>query len=95
MALVSYPEVQKKAFAEIDAVIGSGRIPSLDDMDELPYVKALIREVHRYRPVFPMAIPHASLQDETVRYPTRLASDCCSLCVSVKDISFPRAPLSL
>lgn len=66
MALVSYPEVQKKAFAELDAAVGSGRIPSLEDMHDLPYVKALIREVHRFRPVFPMAIPHASLQDETV-----------------------------
>lgn len=43
--LLAHPEVQKKAQLELDAVVGSDRQPTLDDMDQLPYVRAIIEEV--------------------------------------------------
>ena len=46
-----YPEVQKKAQDEIDAVIGHNRLPTLDDFDKLPYVNALCTELLRWQPV--------------------------------------------
>lgn len=45
LALVAYPEVQKKAQEEIDRVIGSDRAPVLDDIENLPYCQAIILEV--------------------------------------------------
>jgi hypothetical protein len=33
-----YPEVQKKAQEEIDAVVGHDRLPSFEDRERLPYV---------------------------------------------------------
>lgn len=48
-----YPAVQRAAQAELDSVIGPGRLPVLADWDELPYVRALVKEVLRWGPVTP------------------------------------------
>ncbi len=45
LALVCYPACQAKAQAEIDGVIGGDRVPTLEDFDDLPYLRALIKEV--------------------------------------------------
>lgn len=44
-ALVIRPEVQKKAHDEIDRVIGRNRVPELKDMEHLPYLQAIVKEV--------------------------------------------------
>lgn len=49
-----YPEIQKRAQAEIDTVVGSDRLPTLDDWDSLPYVNAICDEVLRWQPVAPL-----------------------------------------
>lgn len=49
-----YPEVQKTAQAELDAVIGSDRLPSFSDRPQLPYLEAVLKEVLRWNPVAPM-----------------------------------------
>lgn len=36
-----YPEVQLRAQAEIDAVVGNDRLPTFSDRESLPYVNAL------------------------------------------------------
>jgi hypothetical protein len=46
--MVRHPEVQKKAQAEIDSVIGHGRLPTLEDRESLPYLNALLMELYRY-----------------------------------------------
>lgn len=46
-------EVQKKAQAEIDSVIGNERLPGLSDRPHLPYVMALVTEVLRWNSVAP------------------------------------------
>lgn len=57
-----HPEVQKKAQAELDRVVGSDRLPNLADTDLLPYLGALVNEVLRWSPVVPtsMFFLHAS-----------------------------------
>lgn len=52
LAMVLFPEVQKKAQAEIDAVC-IDRLPSFDDLDALPYVQAIVNEALRWNPVVP------------------------------------------
>jgi len=66
LALVAFPDVQKKAQKEIDQVIGPDRVPTVDDFENLPYIRAIVKENHRFRPVSPLAIPHASLAEETI-----------------------------
>ncbi|KAF4603113.1 hypothetical protein EYR38_003518 [Pleurotus pulmonarius] len=63
LALACHPACQDKAQAEIDRVIGGERIPTLEDFDDLPYLRALIKEVHRFRPVLPGAVPHMAARD--------------------------------
>ena len=52
--MLLYPEVQAKAQAEIDSVIGNGRLPNFDDRASLPYVDAILRELVRWNPVVPL-----------------------------------------
>lgn len=47
-----YPEVQRKAQAEIDSVVGKGRLPEFEDRDRLPYMSALMKEVLRFGTFF-------------------------------------------
>jgi len=84
LAMTAFPEAQKKAQAELDRVVGPHRLPTLDDLPDLPYVQAIIQEVscvalqvknrsltdmqtHRFRPVAPLMIPHATIALEEVR----------------------------
>lgn len=61
LAMTLYPEVQKKAQAELDAVIGPDRLPSFEDKENLPYVSALCSEVMRWMPVAPLGMSHVVL----------------------------------
>ncbi|KIK76980.1 hypothetical protein PAXRUDRAFT_835149 [Paxillus rubicundulus Ve08.2h10] len=67
LAMVLYPRVQAKAQQEIDAVIGSERLPNFTDRPSLPYVEAVLRETLRWHPVAPLGISHAALDDDTYR----------------------------
>jgi cytochrome P450 len=57
-AMTRWPEYQKKAQAEIDAVIGEDRTPRWSDYSRLPYVGTIIKESMRWRPVAPLGFPH-------------------------------------
>ena len=48
--MVCYPEVQKKAQEELDKVL-NGRLPEHSDVESLPYLSALVKEVYRYSEV--------------------------------------------
>jgi cytochrome P450 len=63
-AMAAFPEVQRRAQAEIDAVIGRSRLPTFADAPRLPYVRAIIREVLRWRPAFPLGVPHTTTEDD-------------------------------
>ncbi|KAG2069085.1 cytochrome P450 [Suillus decipiens] len=54
LAMVLYPDVQKRAQGEIDSVTAS-----------LPYVESVLRETFRWNPVTPLGIPHATSSDDT------------------------------
>ncbi|KAH9987708.1 CyP450 monooxygenase [Russula vinacea] len=64
LAMVLYPEVQRKAQAEIDSVVGKDRLPDFGDQPLLPYVTAILEEALRWHPVVPLAIPHRLTQDD-------------------------------
>ena len=52
--MVLHPEVQAKAQADIDRVIGKDRLPDFDDRPALPYLDAILRETLRWHPVAPL-----------------------------------------
>lgn len=43
--LATHPEAQRRAHEDIDRAIGSSRTPTLEDIEHLPYVQAVIKEV--------------------------------------------------
>ncbi|KAG9101404.1 cytochrome P450 1B1 [Ceratobasidium sp. 370] len=66
-AMLLFPDVQAKAQQEIDTVIGTSRLPTIDDQAFLPYVGRLVQEVLRWQPVTPTAIPHVCAEDNEYR----------------------------
>jgi len=62
--MIACPEVQRKAQAELDAVVGRHRLPTFADAPRLPYLGAIIKEILRWRPVAPLGVPHASTEDD-------------------------------
>lgn len=57
-AMVCFPEAQKKAQAELDAVIGEYASPRWTDREKLPVVLRLVKETMRWRPVAGTNVPH-------------------------------------
>lgn len=49
LGLVSHPEVVQKAHEELDRVVGD-RMPEFADASSLPYIRAIVKEVLRWRP---------------------------------------------
>ncbi|KAM0328710.1 hypothetical protein ACHAQA_005123 [Verticillium albo-atrum] len=64
LAMVLEPDVLKKAQDEVDRVVGRDRLPHWDDESSLPYVRAMIKEVLRWRPVNKYGMYHASTEDD-------------------------------
>ena len=54
LAMLQHPEVQERAQAEIDAVVGTNRLPDFGDRPNLPYVEAILMEILRMYPVAPL-----------------------------------------
>lgn len=59
-----YPDVQRKAQAELDRVVGPDRLPDFNHLDELVYIQAVALETMRWAVVTPLANPHRLLRDD-------------------------------
>ncbi|GJE96467.1 cytochrome P450 [Phanerochaete sordida] len=62
--MLLFPNVQRKAQAELDEVVGKGRLPDTTDPTALPYTSALIKELLRWCPIIPLATPHMTSKDD-------------------------------
>jgi hypothetical protein len=54
LALGLFPQVQRRAQAELDVVVGRDRLPTFDDRPRLPYIEALYKELMRWQMVAPI-----------------------------------------
>lgn len=61
--MTAYPHVLK-AQEHLDAVVGPHRLPDFEDMESLPYICALVKELLRWRVVLPVGVPHGALKDD-------------------------------
>ena len=89
--MATHPEVQRKAQAELDRVVGLGHLPTFEDRYQLPYVDAIYREILRLRPPLSMCVAHISTEDDEYKgyyIPKGTPSDC-SLFNMVPDIIMP------
>jgi cytochrome P450 len=62
--MIAFPEVQRRAQAEMDAVVGRDRLPTFSDAPHLPYVRAIIREILRWHPIAPFSMPHVATEED-------------------------------
>ena len=61
------PSVQRKIRDEIHSVIGSERMPTLNDREQLLYMEAFIREVLRYSELAALGIPRRAVKNTTLQ----------------------------
>jgi len=64
LSMVENPEVQCKAQAELDRVVGRDRLPDFSDKENLPYIFALYKEVLRWAPILPLSVPHGAIAED-------------------------------
>ena len=86
-----HPNVQAKAQAELDGLLGTTRLPELDDRDALPYCQAVLLETLRWRPAVPLGIPHRLMADDvyngyclpegSIVVPVRASVTNCGICM--------------
>ncbi|KAL4935891.1 cytochrome P450 [Aspergillus oleicola] len=61
--VVTNPEVTNEVRAEIDAVVGLDRLPTMDDQNNLPLLQAFINELMRWRGTPPLSMPYQGQED--------------------------------
>lgn len=52
--MLAYPAVQERIHAELDAALPDGRIPTMDDIQNLTYFQAVWKESIRCNPPVPI-----------------------------------------
>ena len=71
LAMITRPEIQRRAPAELDSVVGRSRVPSFSDVPSLPYIQAIVKEVLRWRPPL-------RFQSHVARQQTTGTTECSS-----------------
>lgn len=64
LAMTLHPDAFAKIQAELDTVVGPDRLPTFDDIEALPRVRATVKETLRWRPVTAGGVPHLLVKDD-------------------------------
>ncbi|KAH9917081.1 cytochrome P450 [Fomitopsis serialis] len=67
LAMIMYPDVCVKAQEEMASVVGSARLPTVNDRDALPYLECILKETYRFSCPAPLGVPHALREDDEYR----------------------------
>jgi cytochrome P450 len=60
--LLRHDNAMRKLQEELDLVVGNGRLMGEEDIANLPYLQAVVKETMRVHPVVPLLIPHESTE---------------------------------
>ena len=64
--MILYPDIQTKVQQEIDKVIGTGRMPTMKDRDQMPYTEATLNEIQRRGNIVLFSAPRWAAEDTTI-----------------------------
>ncbi|XP_042338518.1 cytochrome P450 2J4-like [Plectropomus leopardus] len=64
--MIYYPHIQQQVQAEIDAVIGSSKQPSMTDRENMPYTDAVIHEIQRMANIIPLNVMRMTNKETTL-----------------------------
>ena len=62
--MAMFPDIQEKAQAELDHVVGTERLPDFTDRRSLPYVNAVLKEIMRWHTIAPIGVGHRYVADD-------------------------------
>lgn len=66
-AMTRHPEWWLRLSEEMDRVVGDKRLPTLEDLPNLPVLRAVLAEVTRVWPVTPGGVPHLLSKDDVYK----------------------------
>lgn len=67
-AMMRFPEVQEKARKEVESIVGvADRLPVYEDLEKIPYVRCLMKELWRWRPPVALGHPHITTKELTYK----------------------------
>ncbi|KAF9449669.1 cytochrome P450 [Macrolepiota fuliginosa MF-IS2] len=64
LAMLKYPDIQHRAQREVDSIVGHDRLPDVSDLERLPFVSAVLKEVFRWHSISPAGVPHYLHEDD-------------------------------
>ena len=79
--MINFPSVQSRAQAELDQVVGRSRLPKLQDKKDLPYIEALVDEIHRHATIALFAVNHVPLHETNFKGYTITERDFITPCL--------------
>lgn len=65
LAMLIWPEVQRRGQEEVDRVVGQDRLPTMEDYDQLPFIRCCIKETLRWMPTVVLGVPHNVTKDDS------------------------------
>jgi len=65
--LLQNPNIMKCAQKELDNIVGTNRLVEESDLQNLPYLQAILKENFRIHPLVPFMVPHCSIEPSQVR----------------------------
>ena len=60
-------DIMRTAQRQLDGVLGGGRLPDHSDIDDLPYIVAIVKESLRWAPPAPMGTTRRLMKDDVYR----------------------------
>lgn len=64
--LIINPKVMKRAQSEVRSLVGDRKCVLEADLAQLPYLKAVVKEIFRLHPPVPVLVPRESIEDVTI-----------------------------
>lgn len=67
LAMTRNTDIVRTAQHQLDSVLGGGRLPDHSDVDDLPYIVAIVKETLRWAPPVPIGTLHRLMEDDVYR----------------------------